>query len=85
MSRAAILAQAFLPHEKRGGVIAAYSSGFAFLPPSLSFLAKKSAYSTSKLALARFHEFLAAEHPDLHVFVLHSGVIKTALYEKGEL
>jgi NAD(P)-dependent dehydrogenase (short-subunit alcohol dehydrogenase family) len=80
-----VFAQAFLPHKKSGGTIVAYSSGFAFLPPGLPFLAKNSAYSTSKLAMARFYEFLAVEHPDLNVFILQPGVVKTALYEKGEL
>ena len=63
----------------------AYSSGFAFLPPALPFLAKNSSYSTSKLATARFYEFLAVENPDLNVFILQPGVVRTALYEKGKL
>jgi hypothetical protein len=33
---------------------------------------------------ARFYEFLAVENPDLNVFILHPGLIRTALYEKGE-
>ena len=63
----------------------AYSSGFAFLPPALPFLAKNSAYSVSKMGTARFYEFLAVENPDLHVFILQPGIIRTALYEKGQL
>ncbi|KIW28752.1 uncharacterized protein PV07_04626 [Cladophialophora immunda] len=80
-----ILARTLLPHKKSGGTIVAYSSGFGFLPPGLPFLAKNSAYSTSKMGTARFYEFLAVEHPDLNVFIVQPGVIKTALYEKGEL
>jgi len=37
------------------------------------------------MATARFYEFLAVENPDLNVFVLQPGVIRTALYEKGKL
>ena len=80
-----MLDKAFLPYKKSGGTVVAYSSGFAFLPPGLPFLAKNSSYSTSKLGTARFYEFLAAENPDLNVFILQPGVIKTALYEKGQL
>jgi NAD(P)-dependent dehydrogenase (short-subunit alcohol dehydrogenase family) len=80
-----LLARAFLPYKKSGGTIVAVSSGFAFLPPTLPFLAKNSAYSVSKMGTARFYEFLAAENPDLNVFGLQPGVIRTALYEKGKL
>ncbi len=37
------------------------------------------------MGTARFYEFLAVEHPDLNVFVLQPGIVRTALYEKGEL
>ena len=37
------------------------------------------------MGTARFYEFLAVEHPDLSVFIVQPGIIKTALYEKGEL
>ena len=37
------------------------------------------------MGTARFYEFLAVEHPDLNVFILQPGVIRTALYEKGKL
>jgi NAD(P)-dependent dehydrogenase (short-subunit alcohol dehydrogenase family) len=80
-----ILAREFLPYKKEGGTIIANSSGFAFLPPALPFLAKNSAYSTSKLGTARFYEFLAVENPDLNVFILQPGIVRTALYTKGEL
>lgn len=80
-----MLARAFLPYKKAGGTIIANSSGFAFLPPSLPFLAKSSAYSTSKMGTARFFEFLAVENPDLNVFILQPGIVRTALYTKGEL
>ncbi|KAN0102179.1 NAD(P)-binding protein [Hyaloscypha variabilis] len=80
-----LLTRAFLPYKKTGSTIVANSSGFAFLPPGLPFLAKNSAYSTSKLGTARFYEFLAVEHPDLNIFILQPGVVRTALYTKGEL
>ncbi len=79
------LTRAFLPYKKAGGTVIANSSGFAFLPPSLPFLAKNSAYSVSKMGTARFYEFLAVEHPDLSVFILQPGIVRTALYTKGEL
>ena len=37
------------------------------------------------MGTTRFYEFLAVEHPDLNVFIVQPGVIRTALYEKGEL
>ena len=80
-----MLARAFLPYKKSGGTIVAYSSGFGFLPPGLPILQQHSAYSISKMGTARFYEFLAVEHPDLNVFVLQPGVIRTALYDKGQL
>jgi NAD(P)-dependent dehydrogenase (short-subunit alcohol dehydrogenase family) len=79
-----VFARAFLPYKKAGGTIVAYSSGFAFLPTGLPFLARSSAYSVSKMGTARFYEFLATENPDLNVFILQPGVIRTALYDKGE-
>jgi hypothetical protein len=36
------------------------------------------------MGTARFYEFLAVENPDLNVFFLHPGVVRTALCEKGE-
>lgn len=62
-----------------------YSSGASLLPPSTPFLAKASAYSTSKIALARFYEFVAVENPDLNVFVIHPGVVETAMYVKSQM
>jgi hypothetical protein len=35
------------------------------------------------MGTARFYEFLAFEHPDLNVFILQPGIVRTALYEKG--
>lgn len=78
-----MLARAFLLYKKNGSTIIDYSSGFAFLPPSLPFLSRDSAYSVSKMGTTRLYEFLAVENPDLNVFVLHPGFIRTALYEKG--
>ena len=37
------------------------------------------------MGTARFYEFLAVENPDLNVFILQPGVVRTALYEKGNL
>jgi NAD(P)-dependent dehydrogenase (short-subunit alcohol dehydrogenase family) len=51
----------------------------------MPYLSNNSAYSISKLGTARFYEFLAVENPDLNVFILQPGVIRTALYEKGKL
>jgi len=48
-------------------------------------MSQVSAYSASKLATARFYEYLAAEHPELKVFILHPGIVRTALYEKSKL
>jgi len=79
------LAVSFLPSKKAGGTMIGYSSGAALLPPSTPILAKASAYSTSKIALARFYEFVAAENPDLNVFVIHPGVVETAMYVKSQM
>lgn len=80
-----MLARAFLRYKQPGGTIVAYSSGFAILPPSLPILSKSSAYTVSKMGTARFYEFLAVENPDLNVFIVQPGVIRTALYDKGKL
>lgn len=48
-------------------------------------MAKNSAYSISKMGTARFYEYLALENPELNVFVLHPGIVRTTLYAKGEL
>lgn len=37
------------------------------------------------MGTARFYEFLAIENPDLEVFIVQPGVIRTALYVKGKL
>ncbi|KAI0288739.1 NAD-P-binding protein [Russula brevipes] len=42
-------------------------------------------YGTSKFALGRLIEFAALEQPDLRVFVLHPGVIETALVGGADL
>lgn len=74
--------RAFLPYKKECSTIIASSSSLASQPP---FLTRNSAYSTSKLGRTRFYEFLAVEHPDLHVFILQPGIVYTALYSSGEL
>jgi len=85
---------AFLPYKKAGGTIVAYSSGFTFLPPAHPFLSKSSAYSVSKMATARFHEFLALGNPDLNRVCpitwnysnrpLRQGWIETGQYSRHE-
>jgi len=79
------LATAFLPNKKAGGTIIGFSTGAALLPATDPILARTSAYSTSKLALSRFYEFISAENPDLSVFVIHPGVVETAMYKKSEM
>jgi NAD(P)-dependent dehydrogenase (short-subunit alcohol dehydrogenase family) len=79
------LARAFLPYKKGNGTIVASSSCIAFLPPGLPFLARISAYSISKLGMARFYEYVAVEHPDLNVFNVQPAIVETDLYTKGEL
>jgi len=81
----AILSQAFLPKKKSGGTIIGYSSGAAFLPPSVPNMVGTSSYSASKLAAARVYEYLAAENPDLNVVTIHPGVVDTAMYKKSEM
>ncbi len=76
---------AFLPSKKAGGTIVGFSTGAAVLPAATPFLARASSYSTSKLALSRFYEFVAAENPDLDVFVIHPGVVETAMFVKSEM
>lgn len=80
-----LLACAFVPHEKEGSTIVASSSGIAFLPPGLPFLARISAYFILKLGMARFYAHLTVEHPALKVFNLLSVIVETALYRKGKL
>jgi len=56
--------------------------GIAF-PPSLA--AGLHAYGTSKLAVSKFFEFVAAENPGLQVISIHPGVIDTAMATKSGL
>ena len=79
------LAVSFLPSKKAGGTIVGFSTGAATVPAAMPFLAKASSYSASKLALVRFYEFLALENPDLNVFVIHPGIVETAMYVKSKL
>jgi NAD(P)-dependent dehydrogenase (short-subunit alcohol dehydrogenase family) len=79
------LATAFIPSKKAGGTIIGTSTGAAIMPAATPFLARGSAYSTSKLALTRFYEFLAVENPDLNVFIMHPGIVQTAMYKKSEM
>lgn len=37
------------------------------------------------MGTGRLYEFVSVENPDLNVFVVQPGVVRTSLYEKGKL
>jgi NAD(P)-dependent dehydrogenase (short-subunit alcohol dehydrogenase family) len=69
---------AFIPHAAPNAVLINVSTGVTHLP----FLAGYSAYHTSKLAAAKFFDYVHQEYPELFVLNVHPGVIKTSMDAK---
>jgi len=74
-----IAAQAFLRHRADKATVVAINTGVA----TIYYLAPLPAYVASKAAAARLFDQLAAENPDVRVFNLHPGLIKTAMGDKS--
>lgn len=72
--------KAFLPTANSShAAIVGLTTAVAF-PPAIQ--PGLSAYVTSKFALVKFIEYLAAENPNIFAVALNPGVIKTAMFEK---
>lgn len=70
--------QAFLPLAATDAILISISSGVAHCAPILGV----SAYAASKAANLKMLDYVAAEHPQLHVVNLQPGVIITEI-QKG--
>ncbi|KAL2833847.1 hypothetical protein BDW59DRAFT_179494 [Aspergillus cavernicola] len=79
---AMIASKVFLPtaNSTRAAIIGITSGPLTF-PPSV--LADSSSYFTSKLALIKVIEYLAAENPNVFTAALHPGMVDTELLRKG--
>ncbi|KAL9622832.1 MAG: hypothetical protein Q9160_002758 [Pyrenula sp. 1 TL-2023] len=72
-----LIAKHFVPFASKNATLISVNSAAAHLTiPELS------SYAASKMAAARVFEYIAAENPDLRVFSLQPGVIKSAMSEK---
>lgn len=69
---------AFVPVAARDASIINISTGVTHLPQIPGY----SAYHTSKLASAKFFEYVHYEYPDFFILNVHPGVIKTAMDAK---
>lgn len=74
----AIATQAFLRHAHPNASLINFTTGLAYMP----FVPGMTGYASSKLAAAKFFEYLQAEHPDLQVINVHPGVIITEMQQK---
>jgi NAD(P)-dependent dehydrogenase (short-subunit alcohol dehydrogenase family) len=71
--------RAFLPYAAPNAALLSVNTAMATLPSMPGF----SAYAVSKIASAKLHECLQAEHPELRVVNVQPGVIKTYLGDKS--
>jgi len=74
-----IAAQAFLRHRADKATLVAINSGAA----TMYYIGPMPAYVASKAAAARLFDQIAAENPDVRVFNLQPGMIKSAMSEKA--
>ncbi|KAF2093258.1 NAD(P)-binding protein [Rhizodiscina lignyota] len=74
-----IIAQEFLHLAQPGATYINISSGAAHIPYIQNF----SAYSSSKMAFARIVEFMQGENPELRVFNVQPGALKTDMQLKA--
>jgi NAD(P)-dependent dehydrogenase (short-subunit alcohol dehydrogenase family) len=74
-------AKHFLPKCRPNATFINTTAASCYLPPSR--IPKSSAYSASKLAMAKLDECLAEENPQLRVFTVHPGVVGTKMFEKA--
>lgn len=74
--------QAFIPSANPTHVsILGVTTGGVFVPPTM--VPNMSSYISSKLAMVKILEYVAAENPNLFVASLHPGTVDTAMYTKS--
>lgn len=71
--------QAFLPRAAPGAKLFNVSSGGAHMAPIPGMWA----YNMHKLAITKMFDYIAVEHPELHVVNVHPGVVATAMNKKS--
>jgi NADP-dependent 3-hydroxy acid dehydrogenase YdfG len=71
--------RAFLPYAAPNATLLSINTAIATLPPIPGF----SAYAASKIASAKMHEYLQAEHPELRVVNVQPGVVKSDMNTKS--
>jgi NAD(P)-dependent dehydrogenase (short-subunit alcohol dehydrogenase family) len=74
-------AKHFIPKCRPGATFINANAAACIVPPSR--MPKVSAYSASKLAMAKLDEYLAEENPQLRVFTVHPGIVATRMAEKA--
>jgi NAD(P)-dependent dehydrogenase (short-subunit alcohol dehydrogenase family) len=74
-----ITTQAFVRTAEPGATLISLTTAVAHIPPRVG----ASAYSSSKLAAAKFIEDAQAEHPEFKFFNIHPGVVDTEMARKG--
>jgi NAD(P)-dependent dehydrogenase (short-subunit alcohol dehydrogenase family) len=78
-----VVTKYFIPTRKANASLVALSTAAISIP--VNMVAGAAAYSTSKLAMVKFFEFIAAETPGLQVITIHPGLIETAMSIKSEM
>jgi NAD(P)-dependent dehydrogenase (short-subunit alcohol dehydrogenase family) len=74
-----LVTRAFLKNAASDAVLLNISAGLAYVPPTFGF----SSYATSKVASAKFFEYVQFENPSLRVFNLHPGIVATGMGDKA--
>jgi NAD(P)-dependent dehydrogenase (short-subunit alcohol dehydrogenase family) len=74
-----LVTRAFLEKAASEAVLISISAGLAYISPMAGF----SSYSSSKLASAKFFEYVQLEKPAFRIFNLHPGVVATDMGEKA--
>ncbi|KAK0904179.1 hypothetical protein LTR91_001190 [Friedmanniomyces endolithicus] len=77
------LTKAFMPSRKPDSTIISVNAGSIQVPGPFS--AGFSAYNSSKFAVLKMFEILAAETPDVHVMSMHPGVVDTEMKRKDDM
>ncbi|KAK1814736.1 hypothetical protein LTR12_010872 [Friedmanniomyces endolithicus] len=77
------LTKAFMPSRKPDSTIISVNAGSIQVPGPFS--AGFSAYNSSKFAVLKMFEILAAETPDVHVLSMHPGVVDTEMKRKNDM
>lgn len=76
-----LFAKHFLSKRRPNATYIGTNAGACIFPAA--HVPKLSAYTASKLAMAKLEEYLAEENPDLRVFTVHPGVVVTDMFRKA--